>query len=121
MKAACFKRRAERIDRRRVGGKQRRAIEQDRHHRLPRRQRSGERIERERALARQIARHARQRPGPFCVKFGAGICGKSPQQCAQILMSARAEKAEQRIQLILRHGGGFGQARIVAVLSRQHG
>ena len=52
-------RRAERIDRRGVGGEQRRAVEDDRHHGAPRRERVLEPIEGDHADARQVAAHMR--------------------------------------------------------------
>ena len=52
---------AQRIDRRRVGSKQRGAIEDDRHHGAPRDKPGGELGQRHRALARHIGAHARER------------------------------------------------------------
>ena len=57
--SARGERRAERIDRRGVGGEQRRAVKDDRHHGATRRERVLEPIEGDHADARQVAAHMR--------------------------------------------------------------
>src|SRR5262249_4595245 len=43
-----------------------------------------------------------------------------PKQRSQILFSAFAEKAQQRVELAGRQRGGFGKARVIAILARQN-
>ena len=45
---------------------------------------------------------------------------KPPKQRSQILSSAFAEKAQQRVEFVGRQRGGFGQARIIAILAWQN-
>src|SRR5262252_956893 len=43
-----------------------------------------------------------------------------PKQRSQILFSAFAEKAQQRVEFVRRQRRGFSQARIIAILTRQN-
>src|SRR5262249_1198570 len=45
---------------------------------------------------------------------------QSPKQRSQILFSAFAEKAQQRVELVGRQRGGLGKARVIAILARQN-
>ena len=45
---------------------------------------------------------------------------KPSKQRSQILSSAFAEKAQQRVEFVGRQRGGFGQARVIAILARQN-
>ncbi len=118
--AALRQRGAQRVDRRGVGGEQHRAVEDQRHHRLPRCERRDERVESDRAFLRQISGAARQRARHGRVERGAGMAREPAQQAAQILRPAFAEETQQRRQLIRRQRRGLGEARIVAIFSRQH-
>src|SRR5262249_59791500 len=48
------------------------------------------------------------------------MSGQPPEQRSQILFSAFAEKAQQRVELVDRQRGGFGKARVIAILARQN-
>src|SRR5262249_51356830 len=45
---------------------------------------------------------------------------KPPKQRSQILFSAFAEKAQQYVEFMGRQPGGFGKARVIAILARQN-
>ena len=99
---ACGQRRAQGIDRRGVGGEQRRAVEDDRHDGPSRRERGGKRIETDRALAGEIAGAARHGLGFGLVAFRPGMTGETAQQNLQILAPTFAEIREQRRKLLWR-------------------
>ena len=120
-KSARGERRAQRIDRRGVGGKQQRAVEDDRDDRLARRERGGEAVEIDRTLAGQIAGMARYASRRGAFQLSAGVAGQPPQQAAQIFAAAFAEISQQRVELISGQGRSGDKPRVVAILARQDG
>ena len=120
-KPARGKRRAQRIDRRGVGGKQQRAIEDDRDDRFAGLQCGGEAVEIDCALSGQIAGMARYASRRGAFQLSAGVAGEPPQQAAQIFAAAFAEILQQRVELISGQGRSGDKPRVVAILARQDG
>ena len=119
--AARRQRRAESVNRRRIGREQQRAVEDDRHDGLAGIKRSGKPVEIDRAFARQIAGVPRDELGFLRLEIEAGMAGEPPQQRAQVFAAAFAEVMQQRAELRRRQCRSGGEPCVVAVFARQHG
>ncbi len=109
---------AQHIDRRGVSREQHGAVEDNRHNRAAGDERRCELIEIDRALARQITRHARDRRR-FCrLQRNPRMAGQTAQQRTQVFAAAFAEIAQQRVELLRRQCRRRGKANIVAVFAR---
>src|SRR5262245_11095591 len=99
-KPARGQRRAQHVDRSRIGGEQSSAVEQDRHDGSHWRKRRLKLVERDGASARQVTSHARESLRLLSLEWMARMGSETAKQTMQILAPAFAEIGEQRNKLV---------------------
>ena len=110
----------QRIDRCRVGRQQHRAVEDDRHAGTAALTERDESVEVDGAFTGDVTARTRHRAWLGRFDARSRMSRKPPKQRSQILLSTFAEKAQQRVEFVGRQRGGFGQARVIAILARQN-